>query len=163
MSDLCVRELEKFDTAYGTYEPRLAFAGTASPSADARYLVRAAVQAVLKARPGGALELGRKVKIACVIGIHARIRRACPRPDPIAASLYDYLWTELSPIEPWYLAQASGYHYSFVECEFGPRGGNFIADPSFIRELLRSAGPAWEAAIEADVTRLNAVSRGDAE
>lgn len=158
MSDFCDRDLEKFDAAYRAYEPRGILGGTASPSAEARHALHAAVRAVVKARPRCPLELGRKVKVGCVLGIHARIKRGSPQPDPYAVDLYDHFWAELSAIEPWFLARATGYIYSSDECEFGHRGGNFIADPGFIDELLEFAGPAWRAVIAADVMRLNAAA-----
>lgn len=156
MSDSCVRQLERCDAAYSAYKPRQALAGTAAPSAEARVALRAAIKAVLQAKPHCPLELGRKVKVACIVGIHARIKRKCPNPEPYAANLYDHYWTKLSAIEPWYLAMAAGYRHSLDDFEFCVRGGKFVVEPGLIAELLEFAGPAWQAEIAADVMRLNA-------
>lgn len=156
----CARQLERVKKAYSAYQPEMVLGGQAAPTAVVRDELRAALKAVQVARPRCPVELGGKIKVACIVGIQASVRQACPKPDPHAASLYRHFWARLEPIEPWFLSMAMGYNYSPGECEFGYRGGNFFVEPGFISELLEFAGPAWRAELAADVARLNGNSAG---
>lgn len=159
-----VRDFERFDDAYVAY-PKGVLGGTLTASSEVVGELRAAKGAVLKTSPRCRLELGRKVKVGCIVGLHNKIRNACPRPDPYAVHLYNHFWSQLSEIEPWFLAERVGYYPWPGECEFGFRGGNFIVSPGFIEELLECAGPEWQAAIAADVAaleRARAIADGEA-
>lgn len=149
-----VLEFERFEAAWKAYLLG-ALDGAIIVSSEVVGELCAASDAVLGTKPRCRLGLGRKVKIGCIVGLHNKIRNACPRPDPYATNLYKHFWSLLAPIEDWYLAQAAGYWTSFEESEFGVRGGNFIVDPGLIDELLEDAGPDWQAAIAAAVTALN--------
>jgi hypothetical protein len=152
----CVRDLERFDAAHKAY-PEEALRGTTRASPEVVGELRAASDTVMKSKPRCRLELGRKVKVACVVGLYKKIRNACGRPDPYAANLYSHFWPQLVPIEPWVLAMEVGYQSSIGDSEFSGRAGNFIADPSLIEELLECAGPEWRGAIAADLAALNSV------
>jgi hypothetical protein len=152
----CVRDLDGFDAAHKAY-PEGALSGTTRASHEVLSELREAADAVMRSKPRCRLELGRKVNVACVVGLYKKIRNACSRPDPHAADLYSHIWPQLAPIEPWFLAMEVGYQGAIGDSEFGGRPGTFIVEPGFIAELLECAGPEWREAIAADVIALNSV------
>jgi hypothetical protein len=100
--------------------------------------------------------VGLKAKVAAVVGAFAGAKRACPRPDPYAATLYSTRWRELRSAPPWFFADAVGCRRAPADIEACRASGAFVADVAVIDEMIDSAGATWRRQLARDVDALRA-------
>jgi|GEM_PF-5815816 len=143
------KRMNALSEAWRAYLPHAALSGS-QPTAEAQAALRRATAEARDATPRCPSELGRKAKAAAIVGIYAKVRRSCPRPDPFAVALCEHFLRQVKPLPAWFFARMLGFPY--VEC--GQRREAFVAASSVLDELIEAAGPTWMAAIAADVERL---------
>jgi hypothetical protein len=151
--------LVAWQAKYIAYRPFAAYIVGPDPQAAAD--LRETTVNVLEAEPHSVLELATKIRFACLVGIHARLRRQFPDAGPEAAAAYAHFREHLDRLPNWVLV---GVFLRRVR----PEWINALDPPPnrdavLILDAIHDAGPSWEAAIAADVERLRDAGAGDGD